>query len=116
MSIKWYGKMEGLLDITPETLPDYYLVMSGSKSAATSSRGAIRPWLLSYVFLFDATKLVEELRSRGVKIGITTSVRKELWEMAEIYPAHLFSIRSAYSPLRIFRAITMVKPASGWNF
>jgi hypothetical protein len=87
VNIKWYGKMEGLLDITPETLPDYYLVMSGSKSAATSSRGAIRPWLISYVFLFDAAKLVEELRSRGVKIGIATSVRKELWEMAEIYPA-----------------------------
>ena len=87
VNIKWYGKMDGLLDIAPETLPDYYVVMSGPKSAATSSRGAIRPWIISYVFLFDAARLVQELRSRGVKIGIATSVRKELWDKAEIYPA-----------------------------
>ncbi len=36
-NIKWHGKMEGLLDITLENLPDFYLVMTGPKTAAISS-------------------------------------------------------------------------------
>jgi len=76
--------MEGILDITPETLPDFYLVLTGPKGAPTSSRGTMRPWLISYVFLFDAAKLLADLR--GVKVGIATSVRQHIWDMAEIYP------------------------------
>lgn len=78
--------MEGLLDINPENLPDFYLVMAGPKAPAISSRGTTRPWLISYVYLFDAARLVGELRKRGIKIGIATSIRKALWEAAEIYP------------------------------
>ena len=86
VNIKWYSKMEGVLDITPEAIPDFYLVMAGPRGAATSSRGTTRPWLISHVFLFDGRELITELESLGVKIGIATSVRKYLWEMAEIYP------------------------------
>jgi len=32
------------------------------------------------------TKLVNELRKRGVKIGIATSVAKPYWKEVEIYP------------------------------
>ena len=85
VNIKWYGKQEGILDINPEAFPDFYLVMTGPKASATSSRGAIRPWLISYVYLFDAVGLIETLRRRGVKIGIPTGVHEELWEAAEIY-------------------------------
>jgi len=88
VNIKWYGKLEGLLDINPGALPDFYLVMTGPKAAAVSSRGTIRPWVISYVFLFDAVKLVRKLESRGLKIGIATSVKEELWQEAEIYPAN----------------------------
>lgn len=87
VNVKWYGKMERLLDVSPDNLPDYYLVMTGSKAAAASSREAVRPWIISYVYLFDAVRLVGELKRRGVKIGIAASVRSYLWEMAEIYPA-----------------------------
>ncbi len=87
VNIKWYGKMEGLLDISSESLPALYLVMAGPKAPAISSRGATRPWLISYVYLFDAARLIGELGRRGVKIGISTSIRKNLWEAAEIYPA-----------------------------
>ncbi len=87
VNIKWYGKMEGLLDISPVSLPDYYLVMTGSKVAAASSKGTVRPWIISYVHLFDAASLVSELKRPGVKIGIATSVCSYLWEAAEIYPA-----------------------------
>lgn len=86
VNIKWYGKMEALLDISPKSLLDFYLVMAGPKAPAISSQGATRPWLISYVYLFDAARLIGELRRRGVKIGIATSIRKDLWEAAEIYP------------------------------
>jgi hypothetical protein len=85
VNIKWYGKQEGILDINPEALPDFYLVMTGPKGGATSSRGATRPWLISYVYLINATELIGVLRRRGVKIGVATSVQGELWEAAEIY-------------------------------
>jgi len=86
VNIKWYGKLEGLLDITPEYLPDYYLVMTGPRASAGSSHGMTSPWLISYVFIFDAAVLFGELKRQGTKIGIATSVKRHIWEMAEIYP------------------------------
>ncbi len=86
VNIKWYSKLEYMLDITPESLPDYYLVMTGPKGQAVSSRGGIRPWLINYVFLFNAAELETELNARGVKIGVASSVRKHEWQAAEIYP------------------------------
>jgi hypothetical protein len=87
VNIKWYARREGLLDITPDALPDYYLVLTGPKSGAVTSRGQVRPWTIENVFLFDAQTLVDELKHGGVKIGVATSVRQHLWAKAEIYPA-----------------------------
>jgi len=75
-----------LLDINSDLLPDFYLVMTGPKSGAISSRGTTRPWLISSVFLFDTHELVRMLKARGIKIGIATSVRGQMWDDAEIYP------------------------------
>jgi hypothetical protein len=86
VNIKWYGKLEGLLDITPEYLPDFYLVMTGPRTAAGSSRGMTSTWLISYVFIFEAAGLFRELEHQGRKIGIATSVKRHIWETAEIYP------------------------------
>ena len=87
VNIKWYAKREGILDVSPEAPPpDFYLVMTGAKTPAASSRGMTRPWLISQVFLFDARELLGNLGSRGVKVGIATSIRREYWEGAEIYP------------------------------
>jgi len=86
-NIKWYAKQEGILDVSPEAPPlDFYLVMTGAKAPAASSRGMTRPWLISQVFLFDARELLRILGSRSVKVGIATSIRREYWEGAEIYP------------------------------
>jgi phosphoglycolate phosphatase-like HAD superfamily hydrolase len=52
-----------------------------------SSRGQTRPWIIEGVYLFDAQALVDELKRRGVKLGIATSIRQRLWAEAEIYPA-----------------------------
>jgi hypothetical protein len=87
VNIKWYAKLESALDITPDSLPDYYLVLTGPKSNAMTSRGRVRPWIIENVFLFDAPILVDELKRSGLKIGIATSVRQQFWAKAEIYPA-----------------------------
>ena len=86
VNIKWYGKKENLIDITPSYLPDYYLVMTGPPAPAVSSRGKIRPWLITNVFLFNAKDLMENLLSLSVKVGIATSVRSFLWDKVEIFP------------------------------
>lgn len=88
VNIKCYGKKENLLDIAPEGFPDYYLVLTGPKSQAISSKGQTRPFLISFAFLFNGTELINILKSRGVKIGIATSVKGVLWDEAEIYPNH----------------------------
>jgi hypothetical protein len=86
VNIKWYGKHEGILDMTPDFLPEYYLVLTGPRATSMSSRWGTRPWLIDFVFLFDAPNLLAQLRSRRVKIGIATSVAREFWHAAEVYP------------------------------
>lgn len=87
VNIKWYAKREGVLDIEPRSLPDFYLVLTGPYEPAGSSRGTPRPWLITSVFLFDGPWLVDELTKAGVKIGIATSVKKQLWDAAELWPS-----------------------------
>jgi len=86
VNIKWYSKQEYLLDITPNSLPDFYLVMTGPKDLEGTSKGGMRPWLINHVFLFNAADLVIELTARGVNVGTASSVRKHEWQAAEIYP------------------------------
>ena len=87
VNIKFYGFLEYLLDIG-QVRPDYYLVLTGPTRAAISSRGGTRPWGIEHVFLFRADVLVSALEERGVRVGVATSVRKELWDANRIYPSH----------------------------
>lgn len=87
MNIKWCLKREGLLDTTESTALDYYLVLTGPTSAAMSSRGTTRPWCIEAVFLFDAWQLRSEQMTREVKRGVASSVIKQQWTAAEIYPS-----------------------------
>lgn len=86
VNVKWYPKQEGLLDITPDFLPDYYLVLAGPRSPAESSRGKTRPWLIKNVYLFETNSLIKSLKKHGVKIGVATSLRQYFWDQSEIYP------------------------------
>jgi len=86
VNIKLYGKKENLLDSNKDKLADYYLVLSGPDSAAESSRGKTRPLVICQVHLFKMGRLVPDLERSRVKIGIATSVRKQLWDEAIIYP------------------------------
>lgn len=68
VDIKWYAKLEGLHNINPAHLPNEYLVMTGPRTAAASSRGTHRPWVLHYVFLFDAHELARCPHGAWIKI------------------------------------------------
>ena len=94
VNIKWFAKNDGLMNINPNALPDYYLVLTGPKSPPGSSRGQFHPWIITCIYLFDSRQLIETLKGRNVKIGIATSVQKHLWDKAEIFPAknNLFQI------------------------
>ncbi len=98
VDIKCYTKHEGVLDLPqdakllPATLPDYYLVLTGPKSAALSSRNTHRPLIIESIFLFEAVKLIHALSLRAnqsgkqVKFGLATGIPKQFWDGAEIYP------------------------------
>jgi hypothetical protein len=85
VNVKLYGKKEGLLDIN-HAPADYYLVLTGPDSPPISSRGGDRPLVIEQAFIFNMSRLLTELRGRGVKIGIATSMTKGSWEAAMIYP------------------------------
>lgn len=86
VNVKWYGKDEGLLDLTEDETVDFYLVMTGQRRNAASSRGTTRPLAIDAVYLFETRPLLQHLRSRGVKIGVASSLRRELWDAAQIHP------------------------------
>ena len=108
VNVKWYGKREGLLDINPKGVPDYYLVMTGPKSAAMTSRGQTRPWVITEVFLFDAQALVEQFRVQKRRLGVAAGVREHEWEAARVYPeaaprARLTLTDAQREALKLFR-------------
>jgi hypothetical protein len=80
VNVKTYSRHELVLDISPHPC-DYYLVLTGPPGQAS-----VLPWVIGSVFLFEHQRLVAELTSRAVKIGVATSVRKAYWEAAQVYP------------------------------
>lgn len=86
VNVKWYGRQEGILDVGPHSLVDFILVMTGPKSQPGSSRGKVRPFVINSVYLFDAKRLTSDLEQHGVRIGIATSVKRDYWDSAEVYP------------------------------
>ena len=87
VNIKKYSLDQGLLDIRLDALPDFFLVLTGARTPAESSRGTTQPWTIEAVYLLEAVPLVAQLRERGVKVGVATSVRRHVWDDAEIYPS-----------------------------
>lgn len=86
VDIKFYLKHESILDLNPVNPPDYYLVLTGSRSMEVSTRGGSRPFTIESVFLFDGKRIVETLKQKGRKVGIASGIRQEYWNTAEIYP------------------------------
>ena len=86
VNVKWYSRREGILDINPDGIPDHYLVMTGPKAAAMTSRGQTLPWVITELFLFDAPALVTRFRVQKRRLGVAAYVRQHEWEAARIYP------------------------------
>jgi hypothetical protein len=97
VNVKWYMKHQGLLDTTEHAALVYYLVLAGPPSPAGSSRGTTQPWCIDSVYLIDARRLQTEQLARGVKLGIASSVTKQQWLSAQVYPP------TAASPLPLTR-------------
>lgn len=87
VNIKKYSLDQGLLDIRMDALPNFFLVLTGARAPAASSRGTTQPWTIESVYLLEAASLVAQLRERGVNIREATSVIRHVWDQAEIYPS-----------------------------
>ena len=86
VNVKWYAKEESSLDIREDALPDHFLVLTGPRSKLVNSRGESRLWCIEFVFLFDAQVLLPLLKQRQVKLGVATSITRDIWNSAQIYP------------------------------
>ena len=86
VNVKLYGKREGLLDIVDDPTVEYYLVLTGPRGVGDGSRRSTRPISIDAVYLFQASPLLDALRTRGVTIGVATSVIGRLWDAAEVFP------------------------------
>jgi len=86
VDIKFYGKQEGLLAISQDEQPDYFLILAGPLAAAASSKGSTRPMTVEHVYLFDGKALAADILRRGTKFGAAASIPKCMWEQAEIFP------------------------------
>ncbi|MHB9145808.1 MAG: hypothetical protein ACYC5Y_10800 [Symbiobacteriia bacterium] len=80
VNVRFYLDHDGLLGINPDAVPDYFLVLAGSK-------GSPDAWRLTSVFLLEGDALVSGLRRRGVRIGNATSISRPTWNAAEIFPS-----------------------------
>ena len=45
--MKFYSKVSGIVDINPDGLPGYFLILAGPRSAGPSSRGKTAQWLIN---------------------------------------------------------------------
>ena len=92
VNISKYSKDDGILNVKPNPVsdsdsgPDFYVVMTGPRTAPQSSRGKVHPWVIETAYLFEGRELLRRLLDIGVSIGVATSVRRHIWDAAEIYP------------------------------
>jgi hypothetical protein len=88
VSVQWHLKHAGRIDLAPEALPDFYLVLTGPRATAALSRS----WVIDYAYCFDAPELVRRLRARGqAQIGAAAPIRQADWMDAEVYPHPVFT-------------------------
>jgi hypothetical protein len=92
VNVKAYGDAYGGIDISPHPC-DYYLVLSGPRKPWSTGE---QRWRIAAVYLFDATFLLPELRSRSIQIGVNTSIRT-----ADLMSAQLYPVEAPGAPLRV---------------
>jgi hypothetical protein len=95
VNVKYASKRPSTLDLPEKwqqrqqegTLPDYYLVICGPAATSGSSKGEHHPFVIESVYLFETRQLLAALVKRQVKIGTATSVNRQLWKAAELFPS-----------------------------
>ena len=106
--MKFYTKQQGILDINPAALPDYYLVLTGPAAAATTSVNTHRPWVIDRVYILPGQATAAKVLARGKKVGVATSILRADWLSSEIYPvprsAELLVTPAQHDLLGLFRA------------
>jgi predicted RNase H-like nuclease len=114
VNVKFYGQEEWGLDISSHGA-DTYLVLTGPRPKGPTRQAL--PVRIDSVFLFDMPPLLEDLRTRGVGIGIATSVRRAFWDAARIYPPKQGSVwplaAEQIELLELFRSADEPVPAPG---
>ncbi len=88
VNVKYGSRNSGILDVVHSLdagdHPDVYLVFTGPRSGAVTSRNTFAPWVITDVYVFESMQLLKDLR--GLKLGVATSIRRQLWQTASIYP------------------------------
>jgi len=82
VNIKYYSRKGRILDMNKSSSPDYYLVLMGSSEEKFNA-----PWDIETVYLFNTNELTKDIEGK-VNIGTATSIRKELWRSAMVYPEY----------------------------
>jgi hypothetical protein len=86
VNIKLYGKQEGIIDVREDAVPDFYLVLTGLKAGAESTRGRTRPLVINHAYIFPGQALLQTLKSRGRRVGPASSIPQAEWDRAEVWP------------------------------
>ena len=90
VNVKYATTRDGNLNLgastDPAAHPDFYLVLTGPRVQAGTSRGAFASLAVHAVFLFESPRLLGALAARGLRPGPATSVRRVLWDEAMLYP------------------------------
>ena len=87
VNIKFYSSEYQRLPISSDNSPDYYLVLTGPRNTGSSSGGATIPCVVSSIFLFRHSELVQRQNLRGLGVGAEVNVWRGDWDEAEIYPS-----------------------------
>ncbi|BEL05762.1 hypothetical protein Q0Z83_039530 [Actinoplanes sichuanensis] len=85
VNVKTYGSAAAGIDISSHAC-DYYLVLTGPPKPT----GPVQHhrWSISAIYLFETQRLLAEFISRGVRIGVATSLRAGDLAAAQLYPVH----------------------------
>lgn len=85
VNVKMYSQDDALLDVGPHAA-DYYLVLRGPRPGSAKGPRTL-PFTIQSVYLFEMITLRTWLMDAGVGVGVATSVRRHVWDAAQIYPA-----------------------------
>jgi len=84
VNVKMYSQDDALLDVSVHEA-DYYLVLRGPRSGATKGMRTL-PFRIDSVYLFEMVTLRNWLLQAGVGVGVATSIRRHVWDAAQVYP------------------------------